>query len=100
MSEFQSRLSLGVPVGTNAADGFVVETSRMFHAASAALKTPGLSPTRGSGLGALADLSGVGAMVGPAPVVEVEVAHAPRAINPIASERGGTSDSRFTGRLR
>src|SRR5689334_15533004 len=100
MSEFQRRLSLGVPVGRNAADGLVVDTSRMFHAASAALNTPGLSPTRGSGLGALADMSGVGAILEPMLVVELEVAHAPRAINPIASEKDGTSDSRFTGRLR
>src|SRR6478752_1710781 len=100
MSEFQSRLSLGVSVGRKAADGFVVETSRMFHAASAALNTPGLSPTRGSGLGALADMSGVGAGPRLVPIVELEVAHAPRAISPNASERGGTSDSRFTGRLR
>src|SRR4029078_1794263 len=99
MSEFQSRLSLGDSVERKAADGFVVETRRMFHAASAALNTPALSPTRGSGLGALADMSGVGAIAGPVPV-ELEVAHAPRAINPIASERGGRSDSRFTGRLR
>src|SRR3954469_12659878 len=100
MSEFQRRLSLGVPVGMTAADGLVVDTRRIFHAASAALNTPGLSPTRGSGLGALTDRAGAGAAAGPTPTVELEVAHAPRVMHPIVSDKDGRSDSRFTGRLR
>lgn len=53
----------------NLSDAGVVEIRRMFHAAVAAFHNPGASPTRGSGLGALADMSGVGA--GP-PAIETD----------------------------
>src|SRR3954463_14355958 len=95
-SEFHNRLSLGVSVLRKADDGLVVDTSRRFHAASPAFHTPGLRFTRGSGLGADTDMSGVGATLPVTPTVEVDVAHAPRAITPIASDRDGMSDSRFT----
>src|SRR5205807_2607442 len=64
------------------------------------LVTPGFRPTRGSGLGAATDMSGVGA--GPPAMVtsEPDVAHALSAASAIASDRAGTSDSRFTERLR
>src|SRR6185503_7642059 len=39
--------------------GGVVESMRMFHAACAASQRPGLRPTRGSGVGALAETIGV-----------------------------------------
>src|SRR5437867_488129 len=38
--------------------GGVVESMRMFHAACAASQRPGRSPTRGSGVGAVADTIG------------------------------------------
>src|SRR6516164_5048480 len=38
--------------------GGVVESMRMFHAACAASQRPGLSPTRGSGVGGVADTMG------------------------------------------
>src|ERR1051325_8528387 len=47
----------GLPWSMNCSDGGVVETSRMFHAASAAFIHPARSPTRGSGLGAAAGRS-------------------------------------------
>ena len=43
----------------NFGDGGVVDTRRMFHAAWAASQRPGARPTRGSGLGAVADTIGV-----------------------------------------
>src|SRR2546429_1893909 len=39
--------------------GGVVESMRMFHAACAASQRPGLNPTRGSGVGVVADTIGV-----------------------------------------
>src|SRR5256885_5624889 len=69
----------------------------MFHDASPALVIPALSPTRGSGLGADTDMSGMGAGALVALTDVPDVAHAPRAARPSTSDRGGTSDSRFTG---
>src|SRR5687768_1948090 len=61
-SEFVSRLA-GM-FARNFSDGFVVEISRMFQLASPAFHHPALRPTRGSGLGAAADMLGDGSDVG------------------------------------
>src|SRR6185436_12824832 len=66
----------------NFSDGGVLETSRMFQAAWAAVfMTPARSPTRGSGFGAVVD-------IGPAEVVvdDDDDAHPPRDTSPRASE--------------
>src|SRR5688500_18480932 len=53
---------------TNFSDGGVVETLRMFHAASAASMRPARRPMRGSGLGGSADI-----VAGAAPASAVDV---------------------------
>ena len=65
----------------NFSDGGVVDTRRMFHAASPASHMPALRPTRGSGFGATAD------MPGPPGVVDVE--QAARASRPSATGPAG-----------
>src|SRR6476469_3361996 len=50
-SELIRRRSPGVDRLRKSFDGFVVETSRRFHAAVPASNQPALRPTRGSGLG-------------------------------------------------
>src|SRR5688500_1393466 len=57
-SEFLSRSSPGVLWLMNGADGGVFETIARFQIASPASNQPGRSPTRGSGLGADADIPG------------------------------------------
>ena len=47
-------------------DGRVLETRRRFHAASPASNQPGLSPTRGSGFGFVAETVVLGAGAEPA----------------------------------
>src|SRR6185369_7588246 len=65
------------------ADGGVVETSRMFHAASCALNRPARRPTRGSGLGGRMTLEGAG----PLSIYEDDCddAQAPTPVMPAAS---------------
>src|SRR5690348_7410938 len=65
----------------NFSDAGVVETSRMFQAAVAAFQSPGARPTRGSGLGALTDMSGVGAVLPAIEIAAGEVAQPPSAAN-------------------
>src|SRR6478752_4313270 len=50
-SELIRRRSPGVDRLRKSFDGFVVDTSRRFHAAVPASNQPALRPTRGSGLG-------------------------------------------------
>ena len=63
-------------VAKSGGDG-VLETSRRFQIASPASWSPGLRPTRGSGLGAAAEAAGAGADA-PPPVEEAQEAVAPR----------------------
>src|SRR6476660_9353454 len=62
-SELMRRRSPGVDRLRNSFDGFVVDTSRRFHAAVPASNQPALRPTRGSGFGfvVLTVMFGVGA---------------------------------------
>jgi hypothetical protein len=70
---------------TNCAEGGVLDTKRRFQAASSASIFPARRPTRGSGLGALADLLSVGDGLSE-PADEVERAHAAAENNPKASD--------------
>src|SRR6266705_1541362 len=58
----------------NFSEGWVLESTRRFQCASAAVIRPARSPTRGSGLGAVVDMS------------SLEVAHAARASAAIAND--------------
>ena len=76
-----ARSELVIP--TNSFDGGVCETTRRFQVASPAFMSPAWRPTRGSGFGAVVDMStGAGAP----PLVEVEWAHADATSSPAASE--------------
>src|SRR5436309_667416 len=69
----------------NDGEGCVVDTRRMFHAASAASNQPARRPTRGSGLGGVIDTFSVGALtltVG----VDLDVAQLAKSKKPRASE--------------
>src|SRR4051794_8569772 len=83
-SEFTSRRSPGVLSLMKSFDGRVIETGRRFQIAWPALNQPPLSPTRGSGDGALVERSGTPDR--DTPVVEDDRAHAAKASTPIASE--------------
>src|SRR5579859_5225826 len=79
----------------NCGDGRVSESTRRFHDASPASQRPALRPTRGSGLGALVDMSPTGA--GPPPPEDaVDGAHAAADSNPSASssDSGGVTVDR------
>ena len=57
MSELISPKSPGLFLLMKSADGGVRETTRRFHTASAASIQPARSPIRGSGRGAVVDMS-------------------------------------------
>ena len=79
---------------TNFPDGFVVDTSFMFHSASPASYMPPFSPTRGSGLGAAIDIFGDGA---PPAIEDDDDAHADSAAIS-ASITAGAAPRRIIGR--
>src|SRR5215216_6427775 len=70
----------------NFSDGRVDETSRMFQDAWAASHMPALRPTRGSGLGMVADVITSGPLLLPDPEMDVDFAHDATAIAPTASD--------------
>src|SRR5439155_1370517 len=74
-SELVSLRSPGVLGLRKSFDGGVFETTRRFHAASPAFIHPARRPTRGSGLGTLAERSGRGAAPTEAEVDDEEEAH-------------------------
>jgi len=97
-SEFHLLASPGSLRLMKPGDGCVVETSDMFHDACAASNQPDLSPMRRSGLGAEADMSGVG-MAAPAIVMfALDVAQPTRA-TPRTTEIGRIN-TRVTGDSR
>src|SRR5947209_3916825 len=90
---------------TNFSDGAVLEIKRRFHDASPARsrmravaesRRPGLSPTRGSGLGADVDMFGAGDALGLEDIVDDDEAHAFTYSAPTASEanRNGAAGRR------
>src|SRR5689334_12756416 len=85
-SEFVRLLAPGVDIEMNFSDGCVFESSVRFQAASRAPNQPALSPTRGSGRGAVVDMSTAGAGT-PACVApdDDEDMHAAKQHNPLAA---------------
>src|SRR5215204_3534221 len=83
---------------TKFGEGGVLETTFRFQIASAASILPARRPTRGSGLGAFADMSGLGE--GPPDSLELDPAHAAVASRAAArdSDRSGVATMR--GSLR
>jgi hypothetical protein len=77
--------------------GWVVDTSRMFHAAVAASNFPARKPTRGTGVGSPADMLAL-----PPPVVETADVHAAAEKRPSASasENSGAAVDRTAARRR
>src|SRR4051812_21189476 len=69
---------------TNFSDGGVADRTRRFHTASPASLTPARSPTRGSGLGACADIAAALAD-GPRGAAAVDCAHPAITENPASS---------------
>src|SRR6185437_8870282 len=70
-SELTSRRSPGVLGLMKSLEGGVLETCSMFQDAVPALNHPPLSPTRGSGLGAVVDMLAAGDGAPPAEVLDV-----------------------------
>src|SRR5689334_11297331 len=76
--------------------GGVVEIMRMFHAASPASHTPALSPTRGSGVGAVADTigsAGLGSVDGGGPYAGAVGPRPPRPAGAAASVAGAPAEA-------
>jgi hypothetical protein len=98
MSEFLSRASPGVLRLMKSFDGRVVETSRIFHAATPASNQPALSPTRGSGVGGVVDMSSWGTGAAPAcaddPLEQPVAITAPKPISEAAAHRRAAAEAR------
>src|SRR5947209_1869807 len=83
-SEFTNRRSPGVVSLMKSFDGRVNDTGFMFQIACAAVNHPAPSPTRGSGEGAVGDMSG--APDSETPFIDDDRAQAPNAIAPSAND--------------
>src|SRR5690349_6262501 len=81
-------------IPANFADGGVCESTCRFHDASPALNSPALRPTRGSGFGAVVDMSTEDAVVviGALADGEIAVLHAAAESTPMASDSLRTAD--------
>src|SRR5437588_10470183 len=90
-SEFTNRRSPGVLSLMKSLDGCVMDTGRRFQSACPASHHPALSPTRGSGVGGVVDMSG--APDSDTPFMDEYRAHAPKARAPIASTTYDKLDS-------
>src|SRR3954466_5771757 len=84
ISEFTNRRSPGVLSLMKSLDGRVIDTGCRFQMAVPGLNQPPLSPTRGSGEGAVVDMSG--APESATPFIDELRAHAARASIAIANE--------------
>src|SRR5262249_769138 len=93
----KARSELVIPV--NFSDGGVFESTCRFQAASPASNFPARRPTRGSGLGAVVDMSpvGVGAL---APETTAERAHAPAESSPMTNDSFNTAAAGRTSEPR
>src|SRR6185436_17623465 len=75
---------------TNRVLGWVFETRRRFHAASAASMRPALRPMRGSGLGLAVESVPVGAGLAAPPLADEPPPQAARAARPTVKDRVNT----------
>src|SRR5512143_956873 len=97
-SEFTRLRSPGVLLLRNADDGGVFESNRRFHAAVPASNHPAMRPTRGSGLGAVTDMSAGDGEPACVAIDDGDVAHAAAASTVIAPDMSGAALERIRGR--